>query len=239
MTIPKADNLMQIYIKRIESLKTDPEIHSKEAQKAEQSMMFKTSKLNGARKSPRINSSQFIQAVIDNMRTKLFTTASNKADQSTREERASNYKDLINNLSVLNCEKWQENPENPHFGEKKIRALADQLRINQQETHLEFVEFKASGGKNIPGKLKKLILAVDTLAASNTDCERGFSAMNNIITVKRTVLTTRHVVDLLFISCVGPPYTQWIPMPDVKLWLGKGRRAAHSSQGMARQQGDQ
>ncbi|KAH1167869.1 hypothetical protein KIL84_003352 [Mauremys mutica] len=89
-TIPKAENLMQIYIKRIESLKTDPGIYSEEAQKAEQSMIFKNSKLN-----PRINSSQFIQAVIDDMRTKLFTTASNKADQSTCEERVSNYKNLI------------------------------------------------------------------------------------------------------------------------------------------------
>uniref|UniRef100_A0A8C3FJM6 Uncharacterized protein n=1 Tax=Chrysemys picta bellii TaxID=8478 RepID=A0A8C3FJM6_CHRPI len=189
MTIPKADNLMKMCIKRIKNLKTDPGVPSEQ--------------------------------------DKTITTASNKADQSTHEERASDYKNLINNLSVLNPEKWQENP---HIGEKEIRALADQLRINQQETHLGFVEFKASGGKNIPGKLKKLIPAVDTLAANNADCERGFSVMNNIITVKWTALITRHVADLLFISYVGPPYTQWNHMPYVKLWLGKGRRAAHSSQ---------
>ncbi|MGH0150095.1 UNVERIFIED_CONTAM: hypothetical protein FKN15_016383, partial [Acipenser sinensis] len=131
-------------------------------------------------------------------------------------------------------ETWQQHTENPRFGESEIRALCETLKVRHHETHLGFVEFKSCAGRTVPDKLKKLILTVDTLAASNADCERGFSVMNNIITDKRTALTTRHVADLLFLSSDGPPYTEWNPVPYVKSWLGKGRRAAHSTEGMAR-----
>ena len=41
--------------------------------------------------------------------------------------------------------------------------------------------------------------------------------------------------NLLFINTVGPPSQAWDPDPYVKTWLGIGRRAAHSTSGMARQ----
>jgi len=34
---------------------------------------------------------------------------------------------------------------------------------------------------------------------------------------------------------VGPPSQAWHPDTYVKTWLGKGRRAAHSTSGMARE----
>jgi len=37
------------------------------------------------------------------------------------------------------------------------------------------------------------------------------------------------------ISTVGPPSQVWDPDPYIKTWLGKGRRAAHSTSGTARQ----
>ena len=78
-------------------------------------------------------------------------------------------------------------------------------------------------------------MAVDTLSPSNADCEREFSAMNNIINRRRSLITTNNATNLLFISTVGPPSQAWDPDPYVKTWLGKGRRAAHSTSGMARQ----
>jgi len=59
--------------------------------------------------------------------------------------------------------------------------------------------------------------------------------MNNIINDKRSLITTNNAANLLFISTVGPPSQAWDPDPYVKTWLGKGRRATHSTSGMARQ----
>jgi len=78
-------------------------------------------------------------------------------------------------------------------------------------------------------------VAVDTLSPSNADYERGFSAMNNIIYDRRTLITTNNAANLLFISTVGPPSQARDPDPYVKTWLGKEGRAAHSTSGMARQ----
>ncbi|QQP49474.1 Uncharacterized protein FKW44_010159 [Caligus rogercresseyi] len=57
--------------------------------------------------------------------------------------------------------------------------------------------------------------------------------MSNIITEYRSKLTTKNAANLLFLSRVES--NQWNPLPYVKTWLGKGRRAAHSTSGMARQ----
>lgn len=76
---------MKICLQRIESLYRIPVLHTEQAQRAEEAMMFKNTKLTGAGKSPTINPSQFIQAIVDNMRCKLFTTATNQANQSTAE----------------------------------------------------------------------------------------------------------------------------------------------------------
>jgi len=59
--------------------------------------------------------------------------------------------------------------------------------------------------------------------------------MNNIINDGRSLITTNNAANLLFISIVGPPSQAWDPDPYVKTCLGKGRRAAHSISGMARQ----
>ena len=119
-----------------------------------------------------------------------------------------------------------------------MRALYRVLRVNEHEAHLGFTEYKATGGRSIPNNLKKLLMAVDTLSASNADCGRGFSTMNNIITDHRNKLMTKNAANLLFISTVGPTCRQWDPMPYVRTWLGQGRRPAHSSSCMARHQSD-
>ncbi|XP_074872882.1 E3 SUMO-protein ligase KIAA1586-like [Carettochelys insculpta] len=235
LMIPKADSLMKIYLQRIDSLRRIPGLHTKQALQAEEAMMFKNTKLTSARKNLTINPSQFIQAVVDNLRCKLFTTTANQSTQSTAESSEMADQNLIENVSVLKPETWQQHAEDPWFGETEIHALCETLKVHPHETHLGFVEYKCCAGLTVPEKLKKLLLAVHTLAASNADCcEQVFNVMNNIITDTRTALTTRHVADLLFISIVGPPYTEWNPAPYVKSWLSQGRQAANSAESVAR-----
>jgi len=59
--------------------------------------------------------------------------------------------------------------------------------------------------------------------------------MNNTINDRRSLITTNNATNLLFISTVEPPSQAWGPDPYVKTWLGKGRRAAHSTSGISRQ----
>ncbi|KAJ4930984.1 hypothetical protein JOQ06_025285 [Pogonophryne albipinna] len=230
-TLPKAHDIMTTYVKRIESFNRYPGQHAVDASQAEEVMEFKGEELRVGR-SPIIDSAQFIRAVADNMKERLFTTTANRAQASVAANRKEAYNSLINQMAVLNPDNWDH--DNPRFGDNEVRALCDVLHVNQQEAHLGFTEYKATGGRNIPNKMKKLLKAVDTLSPSNADCERGFSTMNNIITEYRSKLTTKNAANLLFISSVGPPCRQWDPLPYVKTWLGKGRRAAHSTSCMAR-----
>uniref|UniRef100_A0A672GNY5 Uncharacterized protein n=1 Tax=Salarias fasciatus TaxID=181472 RepID=A0A672GNY5_SALFA len=230
MTIPKAHNTMTTFVRRIESLSTYSGKHTISANQAEEAMEFKGEKLSIGR-SPIINSGQFIQAVVDNMKERLFTTTANRAQVSVSASHKEAYNTLMSQFAVLNPDKWDH--DNPHFGEEEVKALSQVLHVNEKEAHLGFVEYKICGGRSIPGEMKKLLMAVDTLSPSNADCERGFSSMNNIITEKRSQLTTENTANLLFISCVGPPIRHWGPMPYVKTWLAKGRKAAISTTGMA------
>ena len=46
------------------------------------------------------------------------------------------------------------------------------------------------------------MVAIDTLSPSNAECERGFSAVNNIITDSRNAVTTNNAEKQLFVSIV-------------------------------------
>uniref|UniRef100_A0A3Q1CW52 DUF4371 domain-containing protein n=1 Tax=Amphiprion ocellaris TaxID=80972 RepID=A0A3Q1CW52_AMPOC len=159
-TIPKAHEMMTIYVQRIESLCDYPGKHTVES--------------------------------------------------SVVTSRKEAYNSLINQMAVLNPDSWVQ--DNPHYGEEEVKGLCDVLSINDKETHIGFIEYKASGGRSIPDKLKKLFTAVNTLSASNADCERGFSTMNNILTEYRGRLTTVNASNLLLISSVGPPCKKWDPL---------------------------
>ncbi|KAJ3583825.1 hypothetical protein NHX12_015543 [Muraenolepis orangiensis] len=167
-TLPKAHDIMTTYVKRIESFNRYPGQHAVDASQAEEVMEFKGEELRVGR-SPIIDSAQFIRAVADNMKERLFTTTANRAQASVAANRKEAYNSLINQMAVLNPDNWDH--DNPRFGDNEVRALCDVLHVNQQEAHLGFTEYKASGGRNIPNQMKKLLMAVDTLSPSNADCE--------------------------------------------------------------------
>ena len=188
--------------------------------------------VEGEGRGPVINQTQFTRAVADNMKQRLFTTVSNRAQASVVATRQEMYENLVSQMAVLNPRNWVN--ENPRFGENEVKSLCKTFHLNNKEIHLGFIEYKSSGGRSISNKFNKLLVAVDTLPPSNADCERWFRAINNIINDK-SLITTNNAANLLFISTVGPPSQAWDPDPYVKTWLGKGRRAPHSTSGMARQ----
>ena len=56
-------------------------------------------------KSLVINHAPFIRAVADNMKERLFTTTSNRAQPSVHATRKENYKTIVGQMDVLNPEK--------------------------------------------------------------------------------------------------------------------------------------
>ena len=81
ITLPKAHTLLTTCTKRIESLLTSLWEHSILAQRAEKAMSFQEVELREGI-SPVINQAQFVRAVADNMKKRLFTTASNRVQPS-------------------------------------------------------------------------------------------------------------------------------------------------------------
>jgi len=167
-TLPKAQNLLIVDIRRIESLVVSPGEHSVLAQRAEEAMSLQEVQLREGR-GPVINQAQFIRAVADNMKQRLFTTVSNRAQASVIATRQEMYENLVSQIAVLNTRNWAH--ENPRFGENEVKSLCKTFHRNNQEIHLGFIEYKSSGGRNISNKFNKLLVTVDTLSPSNADCE--------------------------------------------------------------------
>jgi len=114
-TLPKAQNLLTVYIKRIESLVFSPGEHSILTQHAEEAMSFQEVQLREGR-GPVIDQAQFIRAVADSMKQRLFNTVSNRAQASVVATRQEMYENLVSKMAVLNPRNWVH--ENPRFGGK-------------------------------------------------------------------------------------------------------------------------
>ena len=113
------------------------------------------------------------------------------------------------------------------FGEEEIRLLCSRFRLCFSKVRDAFSDFKDSGGRSIPNNLKPLLNSVDTIPVSTAVCERGFSAMNVILSGLRSSLLLQHVSALMFLKLHGPP-TATVATIDlyVTLWLIKHRSAS-------------
>jgi hypothetical protein len=72
---------------------------------------------------------------------------------------------------------------------------------------------------NFPEKLLVLKYALSTIPISSSECERGFSRMNLIVTPIRTSLPTKTISNMLFIRIVGPSLLNFSPIKYVGSWL--------------------
>ena len=159
------------------------------------------------------------------LRLRLYTTVANNCDEPSAKKRKSDFEQFFNQIEKLQVEEFSNNTS-PRYGESEVEELAKMFHLNSSSIRRDFVVYKMSGGRKELNELKKLKIALQTLSASNSECERGFSTMNNIITPHRNQITTSNASSLLFISQIGEPFQTWNPEKYVKTWLEKGRRAA-------------
>ena len=102
-----------------ESLIASPGKHSILTQRAEKVMSLQEVKL-GERKSPVINQAWLIYAVTDNIKQKIFTATSNRAQPTAHATR----RELQNLCKLSGCVRFKKIvQENPCFGEDEVKIF--------------------------------------------------------------------------------------------------------------------
>jgi len=115
-----------------------------------------------AGKEPLIYKSEFYQALVDSLGTRLFPESEKTLSQAI---------EVLDVAAVAN-----EVP--PEFGEPQLKLLYATFGCSFNEAKNAYRDFKDSGGKVVPDSLKKVIHLAATIPVSTAACERGFSRMN-------------------------------------------------------------
>lgn len=147
-----------------------------------------------------INQKQFFQSLMDRMMQRLVNTEYNLVA------------DLGNVQGILN----NKSPTTVSQGEKEIRNIARRFHLYESESVV---------GIKLKDTYSKFIKLTRTFTCSTAECERGFSAMNSIITDLRTKLIIPHTSNLMFISLNGPAVEDFNPEPYAVIWLKNHRSA--------------
>jgi hypothetical protein len=187
-------------------------------------LMLKDVPLINNHSVPKINSGQFFKSLANNMCSRLLnfqashsTTAGNVFKEK--------YDELLKDLNVLNVQNWPDKYD-IQYGDKNVRRLAIKFQVDETSTIRDFCEFKDTKKLSLIHSLRPLIVAINTIAISSSECKKSFSTMNNTVTWKRNALMPNHISSLLLIQCVGPPTNNFIPISYVKSWILKGKRDA-------------
>ena len=170
-----------------------------------------------------IKKEQFLQALFDNLSQRLNTTiASRVVDDAA----VSDFALLLDQIDTLNPLKWPTSVKVPWYdGESKLRKFVKRFGLGWEETLPEFREYVRSKGKSVPNRIIEIKRVINAIPVTSADCERGFSAMNLIMTSSRNRLTIAHTSNLMFVKLVGPPISQFDPVPYVTQWLRTHRSA--------------
>ena len=117
-----------------------------------------------------------------------------------------------------------------NFGRSGVSILATWFKVEDTKTLLsEWEIFKASMGVNVGEEMAKFMRGSKTIIASTAECERAFSAMNDILVPTRNRLAVTRLAMLMFIQIIGPDAMSFNPDPYVKRWLQTGRRSAEDT----------
>lgn len=203
MTIPQAEKLLKRSIRVLESFKEEPGDKLAEAVNSVAVGCHNNILLIDNQKSKEINRQQFIQSLVDNIRSRTLDSTENVAD-----------------FNVFNI---PEGTTNLRYGENQIKRLASRFQLDTDRT-IRGMRAYIDGDKDDKNILL-LIRALKTIPCSSAECERGFSVMNNIVTDTRSNLILENVSHLMFINVNGPPLSLFNPREYVKKWLLHHRSA--------------
>ena len=181
----------------------------------------------GRRRQPKLDKNAFLQALIDNLLSRLECNVASQRSgvDSTGGASFREYKSLIRQIDTINPEKWPSDVESPWIaGEQQLKSLCERLQLPFEYTKRAFRDY-IDDPLVVPNHVNMLKKTIDTLPVTSADCERGFSQMNLIDSKLRNKLTVQHVSDLIFVSLVGPPLSKFRPEKYVKKWIKHHRTA--------------
>lgn len=226
ITVFYADKLIRRSIRFIELLKEKPGTKCLEAEIAIKEGIFCGIELIENRKISAINQQQLLTSVVNNLKRRLLTTISSNENKSTAvetKEKQEDYNSLINELKVLESDQWPSE-KLPGFGECEIESLCRRFKLNVTKTKNAYRDYLEDSSR-VPKYLNNLMNCTKLIPCSSSECERGFSQMNLIVSPTRTRLTTAHVSSLMFVKLHGPNLRDWNIEPYVQTWLRKHRSA--------------
>lgn len=192
--------------------------------------VLKGVELHDELRAPMLNKKEFLQALIDNLSSRLECTVASNRRSAGPDDSKEMLLDLVEELKVLDPDTWPPELTSPwDEGEVKMASLCPKLGMPfTREIKSAFRDFidDPSAGNPLMSRVKS---AISTLPVSSADCERGFSTMNIVCTKSRNKLLVPNISSLMFISLVGPPITLFNPELYVKTWLSS-HRGANSNQ---------
>lgn len=186
-------------------------------QSAEQSK-FGEVELSSDRRVVEINAGQFVRCVSNALERRLLP----EHDVP-----------LLKDLSVLEPAKWPIEP-NVRYGEEEINGLCSRFRIDNNAAIRglrEFIDKKdsyADTSRSIKGTCKsgEDFASEHGRGFNEYSMQRGFNALNEVITSKRSKLLVKNVSSLLFLKINGPPLGSFNPTAFVRTWSVSGHREA-------------
>ena len=189
--ITEAHRVITRQIKVFEAMVDSPGTHLEIANDAALSDVFKGVTLHrGCKSDVEINAKQLFRSFADNMKNRLLVcNASNMSSTGSEISKpTTEYRRLLECLQVLYPINWPVERD-IRYGEKEVVELTDRFRVDSRATVRAFRAFVEGDGKIIHEDLKALLSSVGTIPVSTAECERGFSAMNLIITPARNSLS--------------------------------------------------
>lgn len=209
MTIPKAHKQLSRTIRVLASFKESPGDKLKEAELSAEEGVHEGVTLSTSKKFVPIKRDQFLQSLVDNMKSRLVPSESET---------------VLKDLEIFDDEIISAEIGNDiRAREDEVRRLALRFRLNVRQCQRGFRAYADGEYKN--AKILPLIKAVKSIPCSSAECERGFSAMNSILTEYRSNLTLTNVENLMFIRINCPPVALFDPTAYVEKWLCNHRSA--------------
>lgn len=129
---------------------------------------------------------------------------------------------IISAAAALNPSNWPSDEDDEHilYGDDKHLTIHKTLAVEAATSPIllkQFHQFKCHGVT--ADNLFKVLTTVSTLPVSTAECERGFSAMNHILTDDRNRMNVSMLNSLLFISVNGPGVASFPARRFAEMWV--------------------
>ena len=164
---------------------------------------FKDVKLQGSLTSQ--FRKRFVTAVIDNLKARFDTK-------------------LLLKCKFLDVRFWPDSEsEKIVYGDKEVKDVANFFNRNPMETVMAFRSAKTGATTD---EYNEFLEIISIFPVSTAECERGFSALNDICTKERNRICTNSCSATLYINVNGPPLSRIDFAKYVHEWLKKHRSAS-------------